>query len=722
MTPPLKLTLSFSAKFNTKYTIDFQRMVQVNNDTSVVRPICIMPASYHSKFQAQHSAIYQFCCFIAGAWVPYIQEDNDAMNTHYKSNPSLQMQFIPSFGRISNSQYTIDFERMKQVNKSSGVARPIRIMASIEIKPGPDSSKAHIETYTPEARRERIRQLANEYAGDLENASLLNEIALFSLGFEDPVHFDQHLSMTSKEICIALIRLEPNRARHYTRASTLLDTDESFTLHDGRVLSKAALVDQAIKLDSRDPFALYLLALAQPDNNPDAKCRYEYECFNACGGSKILHPFLDYACSGGPSALRTENAASAINLLLDAFGDEMQGDVHADSMMIFRIRGTMSFKGNYKEFLRKTVIDLLYELAAVMGDRRVSIQGVSLDKAGIKQLAATKFGNKALGHRIYKVKGVDAGRNAWYFVLVTGSVSHFKKCTGDEVIHLEDHGKILFSAYGDEAPDATKKKVMEQYGIDEDGPVFESVQHLSLSVFLRPVPDVSAAAATRQLLSADLKALDNPFLVQPEVSQMESMLQAARGRALSASVPGWPDGDTEPYVSWKMAISVYTMERPCQLYRLINAPLHTQARSVRRMKDHLQFLRLLQRALAHWPEQLRFRGTLYRGIPIGERAALRDLVQRPEALLGPGTRLTFAAPTSASKRRDVAERFCDGGLLYELEGAEGCDIQRLSFFPREQEVLLPPPFIMQVSRSHAPPRGRGLVVVGRACPDETKYL
>jgi hypothetical protein len=51
MTPPLKLTLSFSVKFNTKYTIDFQRMVQVNNDTSVVRPICIMPASYHNIIQ-----------------------------------------------------------------------------------------------------------------------------------------------------------------------------------------------------------------------------------------------------------------------------------------------------------------------------------------------------------------------------------------------------------------------------------------------------------------------------------------------------------------------------------------------------------------------------------------------------------------------------------------------------------------------------------------------
>jgi hypothetical protein len=650
--------------------------------------------------------------------VPYIKEDNESMDRHYRSSPSLPLQFTPSFSGVSNNSYTIDFERMVQVNSATGVVRPIRIMSPIT----PDSTKAsssHIETYTPEARRERIRQLASDYCRDLDNAGLLFEISIFAWSFEEPVHIDQSLSMTGKEICIALIRLQPNCARHYARAAQLLDTDESLTLHDGRVLSKAALLDRAITLDSRDPIALLNLLWSLDEKDLDAMSRYEFECFNALGGSTILHSCLEYACSGGSSELRTENATRAINLLLDTVGDEIQGDVHEDSIIIFRICGTVSCRGNYKNFLRTTVIDLLFELAAAMGDRQVSIQGVSLDKAGIKELAATKFGKKALGHRIYNVKGVDAGRNAWYYVLVTGSVKHFKRCLDDSVIHLEQHGQVLFSAYGDEAPDATKKKVMAQYGIDEDGPVFESVHHLSL--FLRPVPDVPAAAAMHKLLSADLKALDNPFLVQPEVSQIEAMLQAARGRALSTSVPGWPDGDTEPYVSWKMAICIYTMERPCQLYRLINAPLHTQSRSVRRMDCHLHFLRLLQRALDSWPAQLRFRGTLYRGMQIGERAGLRDMVQRPEALLQADTRLTFAAPTSASKRREIAEGFC-GGLLYELEGAEGCDIQRLSFLPREQEVLLPPPFIVQVSRTYSLPGGRGLVVVGRTCPEETKYL
>jgi hypothetical protein len=747
---PLRLTLSFSAKFNTNYTIDFERMVQVNDSTGVVRPLCIMPVSYHSirpapsslsnvsssktqlkcsdKVAAKpgpycdHAEIqqilsYEFGCFIDGVgWVPYIKEDNESMDRHYRSSPSLPLHFTPSFSGLPNNKYTIDFERMIQVNSASGVVRPIRIMPPITIKP--DSTKAaHIETYTPEARRERIRQLTNDYCLDRDNAGLLFEISIFAWDFEDPVHIDQSLSMTGKEICIALIRLEPNRARHYARAAQSLEKDESLTLHDGRVLSKAALLDRAITLDSRDPIALLNLAWAQKDLN--AKSRLEFESFNAFGGSTIFHSLLNFACSGGSSKVQTENATRAINLLLDTVGDEIQGDVHEDSIMVFRICGTVSLRGNYTKILRESVIDLLFALAAAMGDQRVSIQGVSLDKSGVKQLAATKFGKKALGHRIYQVKGVDAGRKAWYYVLVTGSVRHFLKCLDDDIIHLEHHGQVLFSAYGDEAPDATKKKVMAEYGIDEDGPVFESVHHLSL--FLRTVPDVPAAAAMHKLRSADLKALDNPFLVQPEVSQIEAMLQAARGRALSTSVPGWPDGDTEPYVSWKIAISVYTMERPYQLYRLINAPLHTQSRSVRRMDCHLHFLRLLQRALGSWPAQLRFRGTLYRGMQIGERAALRDLVQRPEALLQPGTRLTFAAPTSASKQRQIAEGFC-GGLLYELEGAEGCDIQRLSFLPREQEVLLPPPFIVQVSRTYSLPDGRGLVVVGRTCPDETKYL
>jgi hypothetical protein len=68
---------------------------------------------------------------------------------------------------------------------------------------------------------------------------------------------------------------------------------------------------------------------------------------------------------------------------------------------------------------------------------------------------------------IYLVKGIDAGRNAWYYVLVERlKVQLFLKALNDEIIHLENYGKILFSAYGDEPPASVTDQLKEEYGIN----------------------------------------------------------------------------------------------------------------------------------------------------------------------------------------------------------------------------------------------------------------
>jgi len=68
---------------------------------------------------------------------------------------------------------------------------------------------------------------------------------------------------------------------------------------------------------------------------------------------------------------------------------------------------------------------------------------------------------------IYLVKGVDAGRNAWYYVLVDRlKVQLFLKALNDEIIHLENYGKILFSAYGEEPPAEITKALKEEYGVE----------------------------------------------------------------------------------------------------------------------------------------------------------------------------------------------------------------------------------------------------------------
>jgi len=67
---------------------------------------------------------------------------------------------------------------------------------------------------------------------------------------------------------------------------------------------------------------------------------------------------------------------------------------------------------------------------------------------------------------IYLVKGIDAGRNAWYYVLVERlKLQLFLKALNDDIIHLENYGKILFSAYGDEPPAEITNKLKEEYGI-----------------------------------------------------------------------------------------------------------------------------------------------------------------------------------------------------------------------------------------------------------------
>ena len=67
---------------------------------------------------------------------------------------------------------------------------------------------------------------------------------------------------------------------------------------------------------------------------------------------------------------------------------------------------------------------------------------------------------------IYLVKGVDAGRNAWYYVLVERlKLSLFLKALNDDIIHLENYGEILYSAYGDEPPQDITDKLKAEYGI-----------------------------------------------------------------------------------------------------------------------------------------------------------------------------------------------------------------------------------------------------------------
>ena len=67
-----------------------------------------------------------------------------------------------------------------------------------------------------------------------------------------------------------------------------------------------------------------------------------------------------------------------------------------------------------------------------------------------------------LSELVYLVKGKDDGRDAWYYVLVDPEKhDKFLRDLNDNVIHLEDSGHIIRSAYGDN-PDESVTKELER--------------------------------------------------------------------------------------------------------------------------------------------------------------------------------------------------------------------------------------------------------------------
>lgn len=76
---------------------------------------------------------------------------------------------------------------------------------------------------------------------------------------------------------------------------------------------------------------------------------------------------------------------------------------------------------------------------------------------------------RADANLLFLVKGIDDNRPAWYYVLVDRLKLHmFKKALNDNIIHLEEYGKILYSAYGEDPPEEIKQKIKEEFGISDD--------------------------------------------------------------------------------------------------------------------------------------------------------------------------------------------------------------------------------------------------------------
>ncbi len=97
-----------------------------------------------------------------------------------------------------------------------------------------------------------------------------------------------------------------------------------------------------------------------------------------------------------------------------------------------------------------------------------SIQDKAKKKNDVTAQAGVDPQKKSKADLIYLVKGVDAGRSAWYYVMVERlKLQLFLKALNDDIIHLENYGVILYSAYGEEPPKEITDKLKGEYGIKD---------------------------------------------------------------------------------------------------------------------------------------------------------------------------------------------------------------------------------------------------------------
>ena len=76
------------------------------------------------------------------------------------------------------------------------------------------------------------------------------------------------------------------------------------------------------------------------------------------------------------------------------------------------------------------------------------------------------WSNCLKSHLIYRVRGTDRGRAAWYYVLVDeDKIVDYKNSLKSDTINLENYGTILESGYGEHPPERIEQKIKCRFGI-----------------------------------------------------------------------------------------------------------------------------------------------------------------------------------------------------------------------------------------------------------------
>lgn len=135
-----------------------------------------------------------------------------------------------------------------------------------------------------------------------------------------------------------------------------------------------------------------------------------------------------------------------------------------------------------------------------------------------------------------------------------------------------------------------------------------------------------------------------------------------------------PSSDV-PITELFAALLLYT---GCSIYSELNARLRSEDR--KRLKKYHPYLRLFFEAVTALPTKAT---KLYRGVGV-------DL-QKEYSI---GKVITWWGVSSCTANLSIAEGFAGGcgknSTLFTVEAKSGCDVAKLSFYPHEQETLLPP--------------------------------
>jgi hypothetical protein len=317
----------------------------------------------------------------------------------------------------------------------------------------------------------------------LLNSALLNNSSVtllhnsFRLFPGDDFYFNS-LKISMKEIAKHFIEYQPLQMRGYAILLGCSDEENMvYTLLNGAEVSKDWLLQKVVETSNDDPFAWYYLSYS-PSFTEANKTHCQAIAFRVAGGCSVIHPFLEYFLNDAhkDKELSTERSINLLLLLLKLpylqkdYEKNLDNPVIDEKSVAFFPFCNAILKDYRNKFII-LIIDALFELSFNFKatKRIVSINRRFVNFSDYLNAFARSYGKHALGHRIYSVKGEDAGRNAWYMVLVTGSLHNFHHCLNDAIIHLEEHGEILCSAYGDEVPLHLKQKLMREYGLKIDG-------------------------------------------------------------------------------------------------------------------------------------------------------------------------------------------------------------------------------------------------------------